>query len=153
MGGRAPPHQRRVALGDEGRAAAQNGSSIPNGKIALMSEARRAWERANKAWMEEYFVLIQATFASFWEKGEWPEERALTRKFAQSSGPRIDVARAVQAQPPGLGLAARVTFRHVSLGVRHLLGVPEARQMLNLLVAIGSRAAEIYKTTEDETRL
>lgn len=118
-----------------------------------MGEGRVAWERANKAWIEEYFVLIQATFASFWEKGEWPEERALTRKFAQTSGPRIDVTRAVQAQPPGLGLAAHVTFRHVSLGVRHLLGVREARPTLNLLVAIGSRAAEIYKTTEDETKL
>jgi hypothetical protein len=116
-----------------------------------MGEARDTWERTNRAWIEDHFILIQAAFEFFMKNGEWPEERLLTRKFAQVSGPRIDVPRAIQTQPAALGLAPHVTFRHVSLGVRHLLGVREARPLLNLLVAIGARAAEVYKTTEDET--
>ena len=42
---------------------------------------------------------------------------------------RIAALRPAAARPPGLGLAAHVTFRQVSLGVRHLLGVPEAQPM------------------------
>jgi hypothetical protein len=61
------------------------------------------------------------------------------------------VPRAIQTQPAALGLSPHVTFRYVSLGVRHLLDVREARPLLILLVVIGARAAEIYKTTEEDT--
>ena len=116
----------------------------------VVTESAEEWRQRNASWVRENEPLIRAAFALFLDSGDWPTVRFLRRKFAPQGGPKIDVEEAVRTQPTGYELAQRVTFEYLFLGVRHLIGIPEAQPLLNLLTVVASRAAEVYTESVTE---
>jgi hypothetical protein len=94
--------------------------------------------------------VVQGAFQWFMHTGEWPEVRAMKRKYAQAGQGNVDVSAVVSSKPTPPGLAREVSLQYLKLGVPHLLTLREATQLLNLLVVVSNRAVEIYRTSDTE---
>jgi hypothetical protein len=97
--------------------------------------------------------VVQRAFQWFMQTGEWPEVRALQRKYAQDGQGNVDVQAVVSSKPTPPGLAQEVNRQYLKLGVRHLVTLREAAQLLDLLVVVSNRAAEIYRSSETESEV
>jgi hypothetical protein len=116
-----------------------------------MSSTRiEEWIVQDRRWVSDNFAVVQGAFQWFMDTGEWPEVRALKRKYAQAGQGNVDVSAVVSSKPTPPGLAREVSLQYLKLGVRHLLILREAAQLLNLLVVVSNRAVEIYRTSETE---
>ena len=112
-----------------------------------------AWRQADDRWVEDHHDLVRVTFEQFMERGAWPQIFRLQRILDQASVSPIDVRRAATEKPPVPGEHPPGVLTAVTLGCRHLLGLPQARPLLDLAVAATRQAVDAYLSTEADDPL
>jgi len=119
------------------------------GQGGLMANTFEHWRETDQAWVEQHRDLVEITFQWFLREAEWPRVDALQRWLFQGSVQTIDVQAAADAKPHIPGQLAMMHQERVTLGARHLLGMPAARRLLELLVAATLQAVEAYRGPMD----
>lgn len=107
------------------------------------------WRAQDDRWLERHRELIQIVFQWFIEHGTWPEVGVLQRQLHQSGERALDVQAVADAKPTIPGQLALRPSPSLTLGCRHLLGLPEARPILNLVVAVTQQAVRAYLAPGD----
>ncbi|HTZ07491.1 MAG TPA: hypothetical protein VMB72_00375 [Acidimicrobiales bacterium] len=114
-----------------------------------MSTTFERWRQADQAWAAQNRDLVEIAFQWFLREGEWPRVDALQRHLFQGSVQTIDVQVVADAKPHIPGQVAMMHQEKVTLGARHVLGMPAARPLLELLVAATLQAVEAYRSPMD----
>jgi hypothetical protein len=109
-----------------------------------MTDTFTTWRDADKQWAERNRDLLQLTFRMFMDQGKWPEVDDLQRFLHQSSIRSVDVRAAANSKPSVPGQLTPAYRPNIVLGSRYLLGLPEAQEMLALLIRATRQAIRVY---------
>jgi hypothetical protein len=115
-----------------------------------MTTSFERWRAADLAWIQDNQELVEIAFKWFCQEGEWPRTDALKRHLFQSSVSSLDPQVAADARP---GIPGQLHMAHqerLVLGSRHVLGLPSARPLLDLIVAATLEAVEAYRGTAED---
>ncbi len=102
-----------------------------------------------KAWVEASQPVIDAAYQVFLESGEWPSVGDLQRHFDRT-GDTTDIQAIVNAKPRVLSEARIFSPDRLTLEVRHLMWVENARPLVNICVTAVQRAVGAYLSDEPE---
>lgn len=107
------------------------------------------WRGADVAWVREHAKVLDVVYQWFLREHEWPAVSDLRRYLAQHNVTSLDVQAAADARPLVPVQAVPARREHISLGVRHLLLLPDAHWLLNLVVELTQAAVAAYKSPMD----
>ena len=102
-----------------------------------------------KAWVQANQPVIDAAYQVFLESGEWPQVADLQRHFDRT-GDTTDIQAIVNAKPHVLSEARMFSPDRLTLEMRHLMWVPNARPLVNICVTAVQRAVDAYLSDESE---
>jgi hypothetical protein len=108
------------------------------------------WRTADISWVANNHKLLETVYQWFLQEGGWPSVSALRRHLARGNVTTIDVQAIADAKPLVPGQATPVRREHISLGVRHLLGWPEAGPLLDLVVKVTQAAVTAFKSDMEQ---
>jgi hypothetical protein len=106
------------------------------------------WREEDSRWVDENLPMVEIVFRWFLKKGKWPEIDEL-RRWLFWSGQNLDpqsVADAKPTMPSQLAVGFRTS---ITLGARHLLHLPSAQPLLDLLVRATAQAIQAYRGPGD----
>src|ERR1700692_1341525 len=92
------------------------------------------WIAADQRWIDDSHALLEVVFKWFIESGEWPEIGPLRRLLFQTGVKTIDVQAVANAKPTPPGQLATAIRDRIVLNTRHLLQMPAAANLLDMLV-------------------
>jgi hypothetical protein len=111
-----------------------------------MATSYERWRAADLAWLEQNRALVEIAFNWFRREREWPKTAALKRFLFQSSVQSLDPQSAADSRPPIAGQLHMAHQERLTLCARHVLDMPAARPLLELIVAATLEAVEAYKS-------
>ncbi|MDA8271283.1 MAG: hypothetical protein M0Z39_07740 [Actinomycetota bacterium] len=107
------------------------------------------WRANDEVWTKNNIEVLKDNFLDFYQTGEWPELRVLqrTRDIAGQHIPTLTDIAASKPSIPGHGNFTANVPKSLMLNARHLtvLGIPQARSLLDAVVASCVVAVEAYK--------
>lgn len=106
------------------------------------------WVKEDASWCADNRDVLSQVFEYFLTNGEWPSIKSM-RRALHKQGVNIDV-QVIADRKPTLPMWSHVASQNqISLGFRHLLGVPKAARLLDLVVEATKLAVSAYSGPED----
>jgi len=102
------------------------------------------WKQADQRWASVHRDMRETAFKWFREHKEWPRIADLRRRLFCSNDQSVDPQGIADTKPTIPGQLSVAHQELLTLGARHLLDLPSARPLLELLVAATRRAVEEY---------
>ncbi len=102
-----------------------------------------------KAWVDENRVLVEEAYQRFINEGVWPDVSSLQRRFDRA-GIEIEVQKAVDAKPRTSWETRLLHTDRLTLQLRHLMWVDDAKFLVTVCVRAMQRAVESYLSDTDQ---
>ena len=110
-----------------------------------MTSTFERWRSDDESWLATNRELAEIAFQWFMREGEWPRTDELRRHLFKGGVSTLKVQEVADARPHIPVQHAMARQERLVLGARHLLDLPSARPLLELVVAATQEAVEAYR--------